>query len=169
MTTPTSLPAAAVAGDILTAAYVNNLRGAFRVLNIDSVNVTARTFTTGSTSFTNITGLTLTITPQANTNKILIFSSLNFGADSSIAEYFSIARNGTIIGSGGDASSVSLVATNAIVQTCSFMYLDSPASTSALTYTIQTKVSGGNMYLNRRGASDLYNGASNLTIAEISA
>jgi hypothetical protein len=169
MATPTSLPAAFVSGDVLTADQQNNLRGAFRVLNIDSVNVTAKTFTTGSTSFTNITGLTLTITPQSTSNKILIFSSLQFGADGSIAEYFAIARNGTIVGSGTDASNVSLISSNATVGTCSFMYLDSPASVAALTYTIQVKVSGGNMYLNRRGATDLYNGASNLTIAEISA
>jgi hypothetical protein len=169
MATPTNLPTSFVAGQVLTAAQQNDLRGAFRVLQLDSVNVTARTFSTTSTSFVDITDLSITMTPQATTSKILIFSSLNFGADSSIAEFFSIARNGTIVGSGADASSVSLVPNNSIVQTCSFMFLDSPSSTSALTYTIQVKVSGGTMFLNRRGASDLYNGASNLTIAEISA
>jgi hypothetical protein len=169
MATPTSLPASFVAGQVLTAAEQNAIRGGFRVLQLDSVNVTAKTFSTTSTSFVNITGLTLTITPQSTSNKILIFSSLNFGADSAIAAYLSIARNGTIVGSGADASSVSLIPSNAVPQTCSFMFLDSPASVAALTYTIQVKVSGGTFVLNRRGATDLYNGASNLTIAEISA
>ena len=169
MATPTNLPAAFVAGAVLTADQQNSLRGAFRVLQLDSVNVTAKTFSTASTSFVNITGLTLTITPQSTSSKILIFSSLNFGADASIAAYLSIARNGTIVGSGADASSVSLIPSNAVPQTCSFMFLDSPASVAALTYTIQVKVSGNSFFLNRRGASDLYNGASNLTIAEISA
>ena len=169
MVTPTALPSAFVAGDILTAANQNLLRGGFRVLAVDSVNVVARTFSTASTSFTNITGITLTITPQSNTNKILIFSNLNFGTDGSVVVYFSIARNATIVGSGNDASSVIVNPSNAVTATTSFMFLDSPASTSALTYTIQTKVGSGTMYLNRRGASDVYNGASNLTIAEISA
>jgi hypothetical protein len=169
MATPTNLPASFVSGAVLTAEQQNNLRGAFRVLQLDSVNVTAKTYSTGSLTFTNITGLTLTITPQSTTSKILIFSSLNFGSDGANALYFSIARNGTIVGSGNDASNVTIVPSNAVPQTCSFMFLDSPASVAALTYTIQTKVGAGSMFLNRRGASDLYNGASSLTIAEISA
>jgi len=169
MATPTNLPASFVTGAVLTASQQNDLRGAFRVLQLDSVNVTARTFSTSSVSFVNITGLTLTITPQSTTSKILIFSSLNFGSDGVNAVYLSIARNGTIVGSGNDASNVTVVRSNAVPQTASFMFLDSPSSVAALTYTIQTKVSAGSMFLNRRGATDLYNGASNLTIAEISA
>jgi hypothetical protein len=169
MATPTNLPADFVPGAVLTAAQMDDLRGAFRILQLDSVNVTAKTFSTSSTSFVNITGLTLTMTPQSTTSKILIFSSLNFGASGTIAQYFSIARNGTIVGSGADASNVTVNTDNVAPRTCSLMFLDSPSSVSALTYTIQTRVSSGTMFLNRRGATDIYNGASSLTIAEISA
>jgi hypothetical protein len=44
MATPTTLPASFVAGNILTAAQLNNLRGAFRVLQV--VQATDATLTT---------------------------------------------------------------------------------------------------------------------------
>jgi hypothetical protein len=153
----------------LTAAQQNDLRGAFRVLQLDSVNVTARTYSTTSTSFVDITDLSITMTPQESSNKFLIFSSLNFGGESSPVVYFRITRNGTAIGSGHEGSSVIGVTTNASPFTTSFMFLDTPASASAQTFKIQVRVTGGTFVLNRRGATDVYNGASNLTVAEISA
>jgi hypothetical protein len=70
MATPTTLPAAFVAGAILTADQMNNLRGAFRVLQV----VQGSTSTLASSSVTTYadTGLTATITPSATTNKILV-------------------------------------------------------------------------------------------------
>ena len=70
MATPTSLPAAFVDNTTLSAATLNNLRGAFRVLQVvESVNDTALKSTTSLTFADSL--LTLTITPQATTNKIL--------------------------------------------------------------------------------------------------
>ena len=169
MATPTNLPTSFVAGQVLTAAQQNDLRGAFRVLQLDSVNVTARTYSTTSTTFVDITDLSITMTPQESSNKFLIFSSLNFGGESSPVVYFRITRNGTAIGSGHEGSSVIGVTTNASPFTTSFMFLDTPASASAQTFKIQVRVTGGTFVLNRRGATDVYNGASNLTVAEISA
>ena len=49
MATPTTLPATFVAGNVLTAAQMNDLRGAFRVLQIVSTTKTD-TFTTSNTN-----------------------------------------------------------------------------------------------------------------------
>ena len=70
MATPTTLPAAFVAGAILTAAQQNNLRGAFRVLQ-----VVASTYATQTTATTNTfvnSGLTGTITPSSTSSQVLV-------------------------------------------------------------------------------------------------
>jgi hypothetical protein len=49
MAAVTTLPAAFVAGNVLTAAQLNNLRGAFRVLQVvQSITTTAVTITSSS-------------------------------------------------------------------------------------------------------------------------
>ena len=44
MATPTTLPAAFVSGAILTADQMNNLRGAFRVLQVVTSTATANIY-----------------------------------------------------------------------------------------------------------------------------
>jgi hypothetical protein len=99
-------------------------------------------FNTTSTSFTN-TNLTATITPKFNTSKILIQISggSGAGATSPSSCVFTIARGSTNLGD----------ATNGFGRTdsstadwpTSICYYDSPATTSATTYTIQIKSTGG--------------------------
>ena len=82
MATPTTLPASFTAGQVLTASQMNNLRGAFRVLQVVSTTKTD-TYTDSSASgtLTTVTGLSATITPSATTSKILIYVTLNYGAN----------------------------------------------------------------------------------------
>jgi len=82
MATPTSLPATFVAGNVLTAAQMNDLRGAFRILQVVSTTKTD-TFTTTSTSFTDVTGMSVTITPTATSSKVLVLVSMIAGTTSS--------------------------------------------------------------------------------------
>jgi hypothetical protein len=74
MATPTNLPASFVSGAILTADQMNNLRGAFRVLQVIRDTDTASPSTT-STSFTDVSGVSVTITPQSTTSNILVIAS----------------------------------------------------------------------------------------------
>lgn len=79
MATPTTLPATFVAGNVLTAAQMNNLRGAFRVLQVVSTTLTT-SFTSGAGgAYANVTGLSATITPSATSSKILIMATVNGG------------------------------------------------------------------------------------------
>ena len=113
------------------------------------IQVVSSTTTAASTNSTAAatwwkTGATCTITPQSAGNKILIFGQVsaavagpqyNIGAG--------IYRTNTLIG-GGDAasnrtsvhSSFEMNDSNDSMSSCSFNYLDSPATTSATTYAI---------------------------------
>ena len=117
------------------------------------------TFTTTSSSFVDITGLSLSITPASASNKILIFYSLQCAA--SAGEYsagFQLVRNSTSICI-GDANSSRSRATNGNRSTSGGSdqiwnvgtnFLDSPATTSATTYKVQGFVqSGATLYINR--------------------
>jgi len=138
MATPTNLPAAAVAGDILTAAYVNNLRGAFRVLQV--VQGTATTQVDNSTTTRADTGLTATITPQASSSKVLVLvsqpgCSKSAGNTQNAINLF-LMRGATTI---QQFAAISLY-TDSLLQNrgdTSTAFLDSPATTSATTYKTQ--------------------------------
>ena len=178
MATPTNLPATFVAGDILTAAQQNGLRGAFRVLQVASTTVTAITATTSSSSFVDTTGLTVSITPQSNTSKILVTVNMSVGANAADDTYYQLVRDSTNIATsvgatnnatmtyrfqdgGGTAQTFTIAPLNAT-------FLDSPATTSATTYKMQWRTRAGTIYLNRR--SDTTSGAvSTITVMEISA
>jgi hypothetical protein len=141
------------------------------VLQVVSTQVVSRSFSSSSSSFIDITGLTASITPISSTSKILVSGIVSCGLSvSTEIVYLAIARNGTIVGSGNEANIVS--ETRSIDRAYAFpiQYLDSPASTSAQTYTFQMKTSGAfTFYLNRRASTDLYNGASVITLMEIAA
>jgi hypothetical protein len=171
MATPTNLPSTAVSGEILTAAYVNDLRGAFRILQVVSANVTARTFSTSSTSYVDVTGLSLSITPQSATSKILLYCSAGGGNSNAGAGvgYFQFVRNSTVVGNGNEASFFLWSQTSDQTGSASNLFIDSPALTSAITYKMQVKVGSGTFFLNRRGVTDFYNGNSVLMAMEISA
>jgi hypothetical protein len=138
-------------GHVLTAdsAQATGLKWAAapsgKVLQVVNAT-TATTVTVASTSFTD-GGLTATITPTSNTSKILVFFTqpayILRNTDQASAGY-QILRNATAIlvsdaeafyvyvGSG--ANSAQLRGHNTV------QYMDSPATTSALTYKVQWKV-----------------------------
>ena len=139
MATPTNLPAAAVTGEVLTAAYVNNLRGAFRVLQV--VTATTTTEVVNNTSTYADAGLSATITPQSTTNKILVMTTQDVGKDTGNAEnrlQMRIMRGATQIQETGALLCYTGSAIFNIISQ-SFHYLDSPSTTSAVTYKTQFK------------------------------
>jgi len=73
MATPTNLPAAQTTGNVLTAAWVNDLRGAFRILQVVQGATTTLASSTSST-FVD-TNLSATITPQSTSSLILVVYS----------------------------------------------------------------------------------------------
>ena len=146
--------------------------GGGKVLQVKSVAVS--TFQSiNSSTYVDFTDFTLTITPSASTSKILIFISVNgWDAQSqTVANPIRIAlRNGsnTVLNNPYDwyapvSNSVTYPkAPNGLV---SQSYLDSPATTSAVTYKVSglnTSAPGSGFFMN--------NGAtSSMTIMEIGA
>jgi hypothetical protein len=109
------------------------------------VQGTATSFSTTSTSFVN-TGLTASITPKFSTSKILVQMTANVCIVPAVAGEaisFNMVRGGTSILSAANHlfSSSSTADRRA---TASLSYLDSPATTSSTTYTIQTSSRLGN-------------------------
>jgi hypothetical protein len=138
MATPTTLPASFAAGNILEADQLNNLRGAFRVLQV--VTATYDTPVSSSANTFSDTGLTATITPQSSSSKILVIVNQN-GVSKSAGN----AGNGVSIALLRGASIITYPATGAAYTataiqnfvTVSATYLDSPNTTSATTYKTQ--------------------------------
>jgi hypothetical protein len=135
MATPTSLPATFVAGDVLTAAQMNNLRGAFRVLQV--VSATTSTSASNSTSTYADTNLTASITPSSTTSQILVCVSQGglLKQTNNTAMVLQLLRGATVIqkfARWGNTDSTLTQSGNATT-----LYLDSPATTSSTTYKTQ--------------------------------
>jgi hypothetical protein len=120
------------------------------------------TFSSTSTTFTDITGLSVTITPSSASNKILVI--YNFQAAVSSGEYacgFQLVRNSTAICT-GTASSNRYAATNFNVSSgvtdqswaMGMNFLDSPATTSAITYKVQGLAQSGGTFVIGRTVAD---------------
>ena len=181
MATPTTLPAAFVAGQILTAAQMNDLRGAFRVLQVVSVAKTD-TFTTSSGTFVDVTGLTVSITPSSATSKILILATVTGNGQLNVASLQGILVRGATPIAVGDAAgsrtqtSFGNIENNLSDQvTAPIMFLDSPATTSSTTYKIQVRSTAAaeTVVINRSfgdtNAVSQARGISTITVMEISA
>lgn len=136
------------------------------------------TFSTASTSYTDITGLSVAITPTSATSKILVHVSVVVGSNGIFA--VQLLRGSTAIGiadaSGSHVQSSVASFTNSDANTTAigaFMYLDSPATTSATTYKVQAITQGSTNYVNRT-INDINSivgtrTASSITVMEIAA
>lgn len=138
------------------------------VLQVVSANKTD-TFSTTSTSYTDVTGLGATITPSSASSTILVFVSLQYALSGS-GGAMRLTRNGTAIGGGTAAGSRPSALghtsgenngnwNDASVSSAKYV-LDSPSSTSALTYQVQVYTTGGTRFINRTNQdADSTNGA----------
>jgi hypothetical protein len=110
----------------------------------------ATTFSTTSTSLVNVTGASVSITPTSANNKILVIVNASGGTSTNTAAgVFALTRNGTSVG-GGTAvgnrpSGIGSAATpyTSFISCATVTYLDSPATTSAVTYQLQVNVQSG--------------------------
>lgn len=143
--------------DIQTTAGVPN-RG--KVLQVVQASTTA-VFSTTSTSFVDITGLSASITPSSTSSKILIMCTLYRGTSSAVITNFRFTRAGSALFV-GDAAGTKIQSTGAnyvgnsdnqahicVVQ---MNYLDSPSTTSSTTYAAQMRTQGGEtVFVGRTG------------------
>ena len=140
------------------------------------------TFVTTSTSFVDITGLSVSITPKFSTSKILVTYHTNASMeDDGYRGGLRLMRDSTAIFVGDSAGSRPQLSNHLVEATGTqqqFSYsgqtLDSPATTSAVTYKVQaiSLDSGRQININKSygDSNDALNGrtASSITVMEVS-
>lgn len=139
MATPTNLPGSFSTGAVLTANQMNDLRGAFRILQV--VQGSYATQATNATSTLADTGLSATITPTSTSSKILV-SVAQAGCQKSAGNLnnalrLTLLRGSTVLVHFVDGGANTLTAIVNNIGTQCVEYLDSPATTSAITYKTQ--------------------------------
>ena len=167
------------AGTVLTTAGVpSSAMPAGSVLQVVTVNKTDTTSTTSS-SFVDVAGMSLSITPLSTASKVLVIAAFQWGHsnDDDGHSYLNIVRNSTIVVPTTNISSSS--GANIVgnffgrqMLTGTIVAYDSPASVSALTYKLQWRTTSSTVYLNRSGRdanNANYDGraTSSLTVLEI--
>jgi hypothetical protein len=145
------------------------------------IQVVQGQFTTTTSIASSIpiaSGITATITPTATTSKILIRAVINFSpavADNGFLELF---NGSTAIGLGAVVGSRTSVGSQTNIAAASQMinsvleWLDSPATTSPITYSVRAWTSGGAQSYINRSITDTDNAAfaraaSTITLMEI--
>jgi hypothetical protein len=142
------------------------------------------TFSMTGTTYTDVTGISQSITPSSASSKILVIIQLTASSSTDYGAGVRLVRGSTAIYVGDSADNrypvsapVNGISTNGNynVGTTTISYLDSPATTSSTTYKIQARSGSASysFYLNRSSndANDptVPRGASSITLMEIGA
>jgi hypothetical protein len=124
-----------------------------------------------STSYVDISGLSVNITPSSSSNKILVFFSANTSTQNHDAQGKLLRDSTEIIGTGATNNATMFLRTSSgdVITPTNSMYLDSPNTTSQVTYKLQWKAVSNTVYLNRRMGDTTFGTISNITAMEISA
>jgi hypothetical protein len=153
--------------------------GGGKVLQV--VSATKTDTWTNSGTFADITGLSVSITPALTSSKILVFVNLHIGGNQGANMYFKVLRDSADISVGDTAGSRTRVSGAAVSPWINGMtsnnvtHVDSPSTTSAITYKVQAtgEVGSYTFYLNRYSSdsdsSSRARAASNITVMEIGA
>ena len=138
-----------------------------------------------NTTFYDVSGLSVNITPKFSTSKILVMVQMNIGSDQATQRIgVRLRRDSTTIGKStetGNSNNVGSITSLELhrvyqSQSVNFHFLDSPSTTSQVTYKPQVaqENSGGSsmVYINRvdgNNNNSYYNGSSTITVMEVSA
>jgi len=172
------LPDAIITSAELASGAARSNFGAGAVLQVVSTTKTD-VFSTTSTSFTDITGLSVSITPSSTSSKILVMCNVNGSVSSaSYQAGLRLVRDSTAIAIGDAASSRSrgfgqLTSANTWQMTfAGATFLDSPSSVASVTYKIQALVQSGVTLFINKNSDDADNvqtlrGVSSITVMEI--
>ena len=135
---------------------------------IQTVQVTKTDqFATSSTSYTDVTGLSASITPTRDDNKILVRVCVMIGTGNTANDNFIRLLRG----------STNILTTDFCVRNdegtsnnteYTIEVLDSPSTTSAITYKLQGKAETNEIFVNRRGSPTVTMGQSTITLMEVS-
>ena len=129
-----------------------------------------------SSGYSDINGLNVTITPKFNTSKILV-ECIIYNSNQNAVNFFRLLRGSTFIEqpSGTSSSGANWNAHAFEYYNCpnfqastTIKILDSPATTSATTYKVQTACTSGVVTINQFFNTSNYFGISSITAYEVS-
>ena len=138
-----------------------------------NIFTTSQAVTSG---YTDLTGLSVAITPSSSSNKILVTTQIYNGAANNAVNFFRLLRgttfieqpSGTSSGTNYNAHAFSYYDAN-YQDSTAWSILDSPATTSEITYKIQMAVTSGTSAINAYvGDTSNYFGISMITAYEVS-
>lgn len=150
----------AATGSNIAIASGSVLQAPGHVLQTKSVSLTDEVTITSQTQADIHSNLSMSITPSSTSNKILISYNVTYGINGDVCHgYLYLVRNstnllvGTASGSRDTATHVFNIGNNpGSHQNVAGFFLDSPNTTSAVTYKLQCKTSNSNaVYINRSG------------------
>ena len=174
----------AATGSNVSIASGNVLQAPGHVLQVKSAAFTDVLAISSADTRTDITNLSLSITPSSTSSKILVNTHISYGGtNNNLYASAYLMRDSTDIGVNTTATgsqfniSFGMELTGQANETyklrnSSMTFLDSPSTTSAITYKVQGKLdANGTLYINRPGvdANADYGsrGISTLTVMEI--
>ena len=135
-------------------------------------------FTTSNntSNYTDLTGLSVDITPTRSDSKILVEAQI-YNSNNNAVNFFRILRGSTFIeqpsgtsssGSGYNAHGFAYF-DHSFQDTTVIKILDSPATTSATTYKVQCACTGTTLTINKFYGTSNYYGISTIQLYEVSA
>jgi hypothetical protein len=118
------------------------------------------------------TGLSVSITPRSSSSRFRLTGNLIASCSGAGWVFMRFVRNSTVIGNGTVGSSINYNSVTYIddlgrTEPLNGSFIDSPNTTSSITYKIQFATFTGTAILNRRSADTLFGGYSNLIVEEI--
>lgn len=170
-------------GQKIVASDVGAIKAPGAILQLISVEATGNySFNTATGTYTDVNGLVLNITPKFNNSKIFLTAKVDVAGASGQRFGLRFTRDGTAIEGalGGAAGSRTRAHTSGVGQGSNaidnggmgMQYLDSPATTSQITYRVQVTMEGNNQVVINRSithadSNSVYVALSSLTAMEV--
>ena len=165
-----------IAAGAVTAAKLAAGAGG-KILQVVSTTKTDK-FATNSTSYVDVTGLSVSITPSSVSNKILVIVNLSGASYTNTGGQWNLVRGSTNIAVGTTSAATRQVTgsfyngqSESAYQSLflHMTHLDSPSTTSATTYKVQVRHDSSSYYLtiNSRAADDYISSVSSITAMEV--
>ena len=175
-----TIPAAGLSSGVPTRAQLP----AGSVLQVVSTTFTSEFSWTTKGSWVDMTGISASITPISSTSKIMVFLMLATGdGGNNFERAYRILRDSSVIAEGPNTASIMVraqagtgmgaFASNSVICTIPITVLDSPTTTSSVTYKLQGWASASSStvsYINRPyspSSSASATGISTITLMEI--
>jgi hypothetical protein len=153
--------------------------GGGKIGQVVSTHTNATSFSTSASTMTEVTGMSVAITPSATSSKILVIASVTATSNESTRCFLGLKRDSTVIANGNpDSSQIAGVNTgheqegNNALFNYHVSFLDSPSSSSEVTYKVTGCAEGSNVFRLNRSPGDsnsntVSRGASSITVMEI--